>query len=128
MKKILKKYFKLSCIVGRACYTDTGIGSNLSLFMSRELIDKFCNEFNRITKIYRYAFLIYIVLYLYTDKTFFFIIKGLSLSTLIKSVLLVNKLDNYQIYKLTLKEFYYLCYLKHYHLIITQHNYLTTYT
>lgn len=114
-KKSIKRFFKLKIKTQQAVFEDSNIGPILSPFLNKEKVNSFCNEFNEATKLYLLNIKLSIVLYLHTDNTFFFVIKGFCLSDLIKCILCVNNLyiknDNDFLY---LKEFYDLVYYKYF--------------
>jgi len=114
-KKRIKRFFKLNIRPLNAAFEDSSIGPNLSPFMVREKINLFCNEFNEVSKNYISDLKLSIILYLHTDNTFFFIIRGSRLSDLLKLILNISSLsvfnENDYIY---LSEFYDLIFYKYF--------------
>ena len=86
-KKNEVRYFNLRINAQDASFENLNIGPNLSPFMKRDKINQFCIEFNNTTSIYLYKDIpLYLTLYLYTDNSFFFIIKGPSVAFLLKMI------------------------------------------
>ena len=113
-KKKLKRFFNLKLLVSSAVFEDSSIGPNLSPFMPREKINLFCSEFNELSKSYISDLKLFVKLYLYTNNSFFFVIKGPCFLDFIKILNLSTKfnIDNF----LYLKELYDIILLKNYFL------------
>ena len=115
MGKDILQFFNLRSNANSASFNNLNIGPNLSLYMNRESIKKFCDEFNNLTSIYNNNVLIYIKLFLYTDKSFCFLIKGPLFSLVLKVILCSHILDNKLVYQITLKNLYYINYLRNFY-------------
>lgn len=118
MQKKLNRFFNLRINSRGAAFENLNIGPNLSPYMNREKIKEFCNEFNKQTFIYRSEdLLIYVRLFLYTDKSFVFLIKGPSFSTLLKLVWNIMSLTNKNIMEnsITLRSLYDIVILRNYY-------------
>jgi ribosomal protein L11 len=116
-KKNEVRFFNLRINAHDASFENLNIGPNLSPFMKRDKINQFCTEFNNITSLYLYKDIpIYIKLYLYTDNSFFFIIKGPSIAFLLKIIFNIESLSDNYLFKnsLTFNEFYDIIILKRY--------------
>jgi ribosomal protein L11 len=117
-KKKLKRYFNLVLQSSKASFEDQFIGPVLSPFMTRDKIKVFCEEFNNKSKIIKASLKLMVKLYLYDDKTFFFIIKGVSFSLLVKLLLNLNFHEfNNAIKTITIFEMYDLIYFKNIFLV-----------
>ncbi|EPS73342.1 hypothetical protein M569_01427, partial [Genlisea aurea] len=63
------------------------IGPVLSPFMNKEKVTNFCNEFNKLSKNYKNNLPLRVLLCLFFDNTFFFLIKGINASLVLKLIL-----------------------------------------
>jgi ribosomal protein L11 len=83
--KKLVRFFNLRINAKDASFENINVGPNLSPFINKEKINQFCLEFNKVTDIYISKEIpIYIRLFLYTDNSFFFIVRGPSFSFILK--------------------------------------------
>jgi ribosomal protein L11 len=117
VKKDEVRYFNLRINAQEATFENLNIGPNLSPFMKRDKINLFCSEFNNMSSLYLYKDIpLYITLYLYTDHSFFFIIKGPSIAFLLKMVFSIESLSDQFLIEnpLNFKEFYDILILKKY--------------
>lgn len=114
-KKSIKRFFNLKIETQKAVFEDSNIGPILSPFLNKDKINSFCSEFNEVTKLYLLDLKLSIILYLYTDNTFFFVIKGFCLTDLIKCVMCIRSMyiKNNSSF-LYLKEFYDLVFYKYF--------------
>lgn len=111
-KKKIKRFFNLtlnSCI---SRFEDPGIGPILSPFMNKEKVNSFCNEFNNQSKIYKSGLPVRVQLCLFVDNSFFFFIKGVNFSSLLKLVLNVERFNYNNRNEINLFDFFFLCILK----------------
>jgi ribosomal protein L11 len=116
-KKNIVRYFNLRINAQDASFENLNIGPNLSPFMKRDKINLFCQEFNNMTSLYLYKDIpIYITFYLYTDHSFFFIIKGPSIAFLLRMLFNIESLSDDFLLANTLNfnEFYTIILLKNY--------------
>lgn len=96
---------------GNSKFEDSGIGPILSPFMNKEKVTNFCNEFNSLSKAYKKNLPLRVFFCLFFDNSFFFIIKGINISFLLKLIL---NLDQFHIQKneVLILDFYLLLFLK----------------
>nr|QFQ52410.1 hypothetical protein [Paramoeba aparasomata] len=85
--KKLKRFFNLFVKSSQAVFEDPFIGPNLSPYMSRDKIKLFCEELNSKALLIKSGLKLLVKLYLFDDKSFFFIIKGVPFSLLLKLLL-----------------------------------------
>lgn len=85
--KKVKRFFNLFIQSSQAAFEDPLIGPNLSPYMARDKIKLFCEELNSKCSNLKSGLKVLVRLYLFDDKTFFFIIKGVSFSSLLKLLL-----------------------------------------
>ena len=86
-KKKVKRFFNLFVQSSLAAFEDPAIGPNLSPYMARDKIKLFCEELNSKSTILKSGLKILVRLYLFEDKSFFFVIKGVPFSLLLKLLL-----------------------------------------
>ena len=119
MDKKKVRFFNLRINAEEAIFENLSIGPNLSPFMNKDKITQFCNEFNHLTNIFISKDIpIFVKLYLYTDNSFFFIIKGPSFSFLLKILFNITSLSDllWSNNKISIKELYDIVILKNYYL------------
>ena len=111
--KRLKRFFNLFVQSSQAAFEDPFIGPNLSPYMPRDKIKLFCEELNSKCSALKSGLKILVRLYLFDDKSFFFIIKGVPFSLLLK-LLLNIKFSNFNKIEKTITIFdaYNILYLK----------------
>lgn len=85
--KKLKRFFNLFVKSSEAAFEDPFIGPNLSPYMSRDKIKMFCDEVNKQSSLIKSGIKLLVRLYLFDDKSFFFIIKGIPFALLLKLLL-----------------------------------------
>jgi len=85
--KRVKRFFNLFVQSSQAAFEDPFIGPNLSPYMARDKIKLFCEELNSKCNALKPGLKILVRLYLFDDKSFFFIIKGVPFSLLLKLLL-----------------------------------------
>nr|YP_009308423.1 ribosomal protein large subunit 11 [Paramoeba pemaquidensis]AOS85561.1 ribosomal protein large subunit 11 [Paramoeba pemaquidensis] len=85
--KRIKRFFNLFVQSSSAAFEDPSIGPNLSPYMARDKIKLFCEELNKKCNMLKSGLKLLVRLYLFDDKSFFFIIKGLPFSLLLKLLL-----------------------------------------
>ena len=85
--KKIKRFFNLFIKSSQAAFEDPFIGPNLSPYMNRDKIKLFCEEVNQKSSILKPGLKLLVRLYLFDDKSFFFIIKGVPFSLLLKLLL-----------------------------------------
>ena len=85
--KKVKRFFNLFIQSSQAAFEDPLIGPNLSPYMARDKIKLFCEELNSKCSSLKSGLKILVRLYLFDDKTFFFVIKGVPFSALLKLLL-----------------------------------------
>jgi ribosomal protein L11 len=91
----LVRFFNLRINAKDASFENINVGPNLSPFMPKDKITQFCSEFNSITEIYKSKEIpIYLRLFLYTDGSFFFVVRGPSFSFLLKILFSTYSLNN----------------------------------
>jgi ribosomal protein L11 len=84
-EKNLVRFFNLRINAKDASFENINVGPNLSPYINKEKITQFCSEFNKVTDIYVSKEIpIYIRLFLYTDNSLFFIVRGPSFSFILK--------------------------------------------
>jgi len=112
-KKKLKRFFNLFIQSSLAAFEDPAIGPNLSPYMARDKIKIFCEELNNKSNILKSGLKILVRLYLFEDKSFFFLIKGVPFSLLLKLLLNIkfNKFNTLT-KSITIYETFDLLYLK----------------
>lgn len=103
-KKKVKRFFNLFVQSSQASFEDPFIGPNLSPYMARDKIKLFCEELNIKSGILKSGLKILVRLYLFSDKSFFFIIKGIPFSLLLK-LLLNIKFSKFNIINKTISIF-----------------------
>jgi ribosomal protein L11 len=90
----LVRFFNLRINSKDASFENINVGPNLSPFMPKDKITQFCSEFNTITALYTSTEIpVYLRLFLYTDGSFFFVIRGPSFSFLLKILFNINSLE-----------------------------------
>jgi len=94
INKRVKRFFNLFVQSSQAAFEDPFIGPNLSPYMARDKIKLFCEELNSKCGALKPGLKILVRLYLFDDKSFFFIIKGVPFSLLLK-LLLNLKFNNF---------------------------------
>lgn len=85
--KRVKRFFNLFVQSSQAAFEDPFIGPNLSPYMARDKIKLFCEELNSKCNALKPGLKILVRLYLFDDKSFFFVIKGVPFSLLLKLLL-----------------------------------------
>ena len=85
--KKIKRFFNLFIKSSQAAFEDPFIGPNLSPYMGRDKIKLFCDEINNKSKSIKSGIKLLVRLYLFEDKSFFFIIKGIPFALLLKLLL-----------------------------------------
>ncbi len=85
--KKIKRFFNLFIKSSEAAFEDPFIGPNLSPYMSRDKIKLFCDEVNKKSNCLKTGIKLLVRLYLFDDKSFFFIIKGIPFALLLKLLL-----------------------------------------
>ena len=85
--KRVKRFFNLFVQSSLAAFEDPTIGPNLSPYMARDKIKLFCEELNKKSNMLKSGLKILVRLYLFDDKSFFFTIKGVPFSLLLKLLL-----------------------------------------
>ena len=85
--KRVKRFFNLFVQSSQAAFEDPSIGPNLSPYMARDKIKLFCEELNSKCNALKPGLKILVRLYLFDDKSFFFFIKGVPFSLLLKLLL-----------------------------------------
>ena len=85
--KRVKRFFNLFVQSSQAAFEDPFIGPNLSPYMARDKIKLFCEELNSKCNSLKPGLKILVRLYLFDDKSFFFVIKGVPFSLLLKLLL-----------------------------------------
>lgn len=111
-KKKIKRFFDLTLNSCASRFEDSGVGPILSPFMNKEKVNSFCNEFNNQSKIYKIGLPLRVRLCLFIDNSFFFFIKGVSFSLLLKLVLNVDRLYYDKKNEMNIFDFFFLCILK----------------
>jgi len=111
-KKKIKRFFDLTLNACISRFEDSGVGPILSPFINKEKINSFCSEFNLKSKIYKSGFPLRVNFCLFFDNSFFFFIKGVSFSSLLKIVLSINGILSNRKFKITLVDLFFLCALK----------------
>lgn len=90
----LVRFFNLRINARDASFENINVGPNLSPFMPKDKITKFCVEFNNLTELYKFKEIpIYLRLFLYTDGSFFFVLRGPSFTFLIKILFNIYSID-----------------------------------
>jgi ribosomal protein L11 len=90
----LIRFFNLRINAQDASFENINVGPNLSPFMPKDKITQFCSEFNKATLFYKSKDIpIYLRLFLYTDGSFFFVLRGPSFSYFIKVLFCLYSLD-----------------------------------
>jgi len=84
----------------------------LSPFMNKEKVNSFCNDFNNQSKNYKTGLPIRVHLCLFNDNSFFFIIKGVSFSSLLKLILNVERFNYNKMNEINILDFFFICILK----------------
>lgn len=111
-KKKIKRFFNLTLNACVARFEDSGIGPILSPFMNKEKINSFCSDFNTNSKQYKSGLPIRVNLCLFFDNTFFFFIKGVGFSSLLKIVTSTEKISFNRNIEINLMDLFFLCILK----------------
>lgn len=83
----IKRFFNLFITSSKAAFEDPFIGPNLSPYMAKDKIKVFCEAVNLQSSIIAVGLKILVRLYLYEDKSFFFVIKGIPIALLLKLLL-----------------------------------------
>jgi hypothetical protein len=111
-KKKIKRFFNLNLSACISRFEDSGIGPILSPFMNKEKVNSFCTEFNNQSKNYKSGLPLRVQLCLFIDNSFFFYIKGVNFSSLLKLVLNVDRFNYIKKNEIDLFDFFLLCILK----------------
>ena len=111
--KKIKRFFNLFIKSSEAAFEDPFIGPNLSPYMSRDKIKLFCDEVNKKSNCLKTGIKLLVRLYLFDDKSFFFIIKGIPFALLLKLLLNIkfNKF-NISTKRISIFDAYNMIYLK----------------
>lgn len=92
--KRLVRFFNLRINAMDASFENINVGPNLSPFIPKDKIKEFCSEFNKVTEMYASKEVpIYIRLFLYTDGSFFFVLRGPSYTFLLKTLMAIASLE-----------------------------------
>lgn len=108
-KKKIKRFFNLTLSACVARFEDSGVGPILSPFMNKEKVTNFCNDFNNFSKKYKSGLPLRVYLCLFSDNSFFFYVKGVSFSLLLKLILNLERFNSCQ--ELDLFDFFLLLFL-----------------
>jgi len=111
-KKKIKRFFNLTLNSCVARFEDSGVGPILSPFINKEKVNSFCSEFNSQSKIYKSGLPLRVNLCLFFDNSFFFFIKGVSFSFILKVVLSIDRLIFGKNFEIGLVDLFLLCILK----------------
>ena len=82
--KPIKRYFNLRFLSKEAKFENPNIGPLLSPHMQRPLINSICADFNLKTNHLKSGLEIYLTLILYKDNSYFYILKGIKPTFLLK--------------------------------------------
>jgi hypothetical protein len=111
-KKKIKRFFNLIIPSMKAVFENQAIGPILSPYISKDKINNFCTEFNTVSIIYKYSLLLHIKLILFVDNSFFFIIKGPTLSLLFKLVYNIDSCFQLKDFDINVFDFFDLVFVK----------------
>ena len=111
-KKKIKRFFNLTLNACISRFEDSGVGPILSPFINKEKINSFCSEFNIKSKLYKSGLPLRVNFCLFFDNSFFFFIKGVNFSSLLKIVLSINGILSNRKFKITLVDLFFVCILK----------------
>lgn len=111
-KKKVKRFFNLTLNACSSRFEDSGIGPILSPFMNKEKVNSFCSDFNNQSKNYKSGLSLRVQLCLFTDNSFFFLIKGVKFSSLLKLALNVERFNYNKINEIGIIDFFFLGILK----------------
>jgi ribosomal protein L11 len=111
-KKKVKRFFNLTLNACSSRFEDSGIGPILSPFINKEKVNSFCSDFNNQSKNYKSGLSLRVQLCLFTDNSFFFLIKGVKFSSLLKLALNVERFNYNKINEIGIIDFFFLGILK----------------
>lgn len=110
-KKKIKRFFDLTLNACISRFEDSGVGPILSPFLNKDKVNSFCNEFNAQSKVYKSSLPIRVNLCVFMDNSFFFFIKGVSFSSLLKLVLNIDRFSYDKLTEINIFDFFFLCLL-----------------